>query len=164
MYAVRMQFSAGACCATGEMCGFSSVGPSWFAGDHWTRDKPRTLRDFDSLNHQALERDGYSHSNPYYYGKGETIEEAWQNCLKGLAVRVQGYSYNGHQVRYFWFVNYRGDDGYENDALRKIVQAMPGVVALGEYVNANSSNKVDGYLVPFENTHGEEPEDEEYDD
>lgn len=162
MHAVRMQFSGGACCATGELCGFSHFPEEWFKGDRWSRNGPRTLQSVDPYNHRALAQQGWSKSSTYLYGQGDTVEQAWQNCLKAAQAQVDGYSYKGSQLRYFWFVKYRGDDeGYQNEPLRQIVANAPGVVKLGEYVNANSTNTVDGYMMVFENANGEEPEDDD---
>lgn len=164
MHAVRMSISGGSCCATAELCGFSHWDENWFKGDRWNQNFPRTLAQLDAYNHRDLERQGWSHSNSYLYGQGETVEQAWQNCLKAAQAHVDGYSYKGSQLRYFWFVKYRGDDeGYQNEPLRQIVMNTPGVVKLGTYVNANSTNTVDGYMMVFENATGKEPEEDDDD-
>jgi hypothetical protein len=49
-----------------------------------------------------------------------------------------------------WFVkktNYEGEYGehYEREPLRKLVEAIPGVINLGEYRNPNTGNMIQGY-------------------
>lgn len=165
MHAVRMTVSPGACCATAELCNFSHWDENWFKGDRWSQNKGRTLEQLDAYNHRDLERQGWSRSGHYLYGQGETVEQAWQNCLKAAQAHVDSYSYKGSQLRYFWFVRYRNDDaGYQNEPLRQIVMNTPGVVKLGTHVNANSTNTVDGYMLKFENNNPNAAEPEEDDD
>lgn len=38
------------------------------------------------------------------------------------------------------------DDEYQFDELRQLVRALPGVVHLGEHLNPNSGNMIDGYF------------------
>lgn len=163
MYVARMNLSHGACCATGEMCGFALWGPRDL--EHWGGTERAQLERIAPYCRDHILKYGYGRQGEYHYGKGETAEEAWNNALRATQDHVDSYSYKGHQLRYFWFVQYRGHDEYENNPLREIVQQLPNVVNLGAFRNANSGNMVDGYLVPFENVNGSEPdEEEEYDD
>lgn len=163
MKAVRMTLSYGACCATAELRSFAHYDDNWF-GDHPWREK-RTLATLDPYNHKSLEAQGFSRSGDHFYGTGDTFTQAWQNCLKAVQESVDGYSYKGVQVRYFWFVQYRDGDGtYQHNELRELVMNTEGVVKLGAYVNANSSNTVDGYMMVFNNANGVDPEKEEDED
>lgn len=78
----------------------------------------------------------------------------------------EGWSYEGQQVRYFWFkkaMDYKGNypADYEFAELRAEVQNYPGVVKLGEYKNANTGNMCDGYMIVIDCEQGSE---ENYDD
>ena len=155
MHYVRMETDWSACCMTGEMCHFQE----------WEYDTN------DSLVHtfgqwiidEFKKKDGFGYAD-YYYGKGETLEAAWQAAYNALVQHVQNYSYTGKQVRYFWFVDYtRRGDRWKDAELRTIIQQTPNVVKLGEYANANTGHLLDGYMVVIENENGSDP-DEENDD
>ena len=152
MYVARMTMSHGACCATGEMCGFFLWGPKDLV--RWGTTEKEQLYQVAPYAKDYILKQGYGRQGEYHYGKGETVEEAWNNALRSVQEHVNCYSYKGHQLRYFWFVRYYDQDDYENQVLRAIVQQLPNVQALGAFVNANTGNTVDGYLVPFENTTG----------
>ena len=90
---------------------------------------------------------GFGH-NYDYIGRGETIEAAWQALLNKL-----NETYDPDQMLHIWFVKNEIGDGeddwceyYENEELRTIVKAIPGVVHLGESINPNSNNYIDGYM------------------
>lgn len=69
-----------------------------------------------------------------------TREEAFASLLE--RVRTDNPSY-GIQT---WFVKPKGSDEYHNHELRTLVQAIPGVVNMGTYVNPNTGNTIDGYF------------------
>lgn len=57
----------------------------------------------------------------------------------------------GNHVFHIWFVrpkDYAGNhqDEYEFQELRAYVQTLPGVVHLGEHINPNTGNYIDGYM------------------
>lgn len=160
-YLARMTLSQGACCATGELCGFSLWTPHDF---NYRGGFDSTIKTVCSYAAPDVLKRGYGRSGDSYYGTGNTPEEAWNNCLKMVQERVDEYSYKGYQLRYFWFVHYHDSDDYENDELRQIVKKLPNVTPLGAFVNANTYNTVDGYMVAFENTTGDTRDDEEEDD
>ena len=162
MHVVRMQFSHGACCATGEMCGFSHFDP--VITKQWGNTEKEQLQRIAPYAYEHILKYGYARQGEYHYGKGETVEEAWTNALKATQEHVDTYSYKGFQLRYFWFVKYPSSSTYENDALRQLISTDPRAIALGAFQNANTGNTVDGYLVAFENTIGEDPEQDEDED
>lgn len=157
MIFVRMKDSYGACCATGELCSFSVFDEKW-ALEH-LRQYPGRAPVSALIVHEPHQNElleiGYVQSGDRYYGHGATVEEAWNNCLKGVDNSVQKYAYEGNQLRYFWFVSYADEEDdepvspYANQELRAIVQQLPNVVKLGVHRNANSNNFVDGYMAIF---------------
>ena len=162
MHVVRMNFSHGACCATGEMYGFSHWDSTLFK--QWGNTEGEQLARIAPYSYGTLAERGFACQGEYHFGKGETVEEAWINALKATQEHVDTYSYKGHQLRYFWFVKYQGHRTYEDDALRQLISTDPRAIALGTFQNANTGNTVDGYLVAFENTYGENPEQDEDED
>ena len=162
MYLTRMTFTSGACCATGELCCFISWGPKGM--QYWGKTIEEQLKYIASSDYRNILERGHGKQADHYYGKGETLEEAWKNCLIAVEAEVNNYSYKGYQLRYFWFVKYNGSKTYENNKLRQVVQTMPDVLKLGEFVNANTGNTVDGYMMSFENKNGQNPEDKDEED
>ena len=162
MYLAKMCFSHGACCATGEMCAFTLFRPQDLA-NYGSTDRER-VKYLARYAVDSIMKDDRGRHGEYFYGKGESPEEAWNNALRCVQEHVDCYSYRGMQLRYFWFVKYRSQDEHENQHLRAIVQEIPNVVKLGAYVNANTGNLVDGYMVPFENVNGSELDEEDEDD
>ena len=157
MNIVRMTHIYGACCMTGELCSFTALADDWLERKKHYYPKfteTQLLMNCFGADCSSLLQDGQMQVRDHFYGKGETVEEAWQNALKQVQISVNRYRYAGKQVRYFWFVRHEGSDGYKNEPLRAIVQAIPNVVKLGNYVNANSRNEVDGYMVVFTNESG----------
>lgn len=60
---------------------------------------------------------------------------------------------DGGFVYHVWFVKRCNYDGafteasvYEQNELRLYVQTLPGVIALGEHINPNTGNMIDGYF------------------
>lgn len=151
-YVVRMEKEDGRCCMTAEMASFQEMGYA---------NKEQAIRSSGSCSRSIQENDSGCRIGGYFYGFGESLNDAWKNSLAEIQKSMEHYSYNGYQVRYFWFVKYDGDSEYVADSLRTIIATTPGVVALGEMRNANTYNTLDGYMVPFENTNGT---DGEYDD
>lgn len=151
MFYVRFETYYGRCCMTAEIANFSACGE---ISEH------HLIARFGVTGARRLSEKQFVTTSDTTYAKGETVEEAWKNAIEGIKDGVQDYSYNGIQVRYFWFVDYGGDEGWQNDELRQVVKAMPGVVRLGKYRNANTGNMLIGYMVPFENENGSD----EYDD
>lgn len=154
MIYVRMETSHAACCMTAEMARFINWGDM---------DPEQFSREISRHTAEYLREHNSCHMSDYFYGKGETSEEAWKNALEELRKYVQEYSYNGVQVRYFWFVDYCTGNGYENNELRTIIAASPNVVKLGTHRNANTYNMLDGYMLVIENTNGTDGEDDDDD-
>ena len=146
MYRAYMRQAEGACCLTAEMCNFCLT-PD-------TELTERAAGSFTYGNPLEVMENKWARRWDFVYGWGETPTDAWLKALEAVQAGVNQYSYVGQQCRYFWFVNYLDGYGYQNEELREIVQALPNVVKLGEYENANSANLVDGYMVPFVNANG----------
>lgn len=151
MYYVRFEQCYGRCCMTAEVANFLNYGeiPDDGVSQHLGERVASALKNNNS----------YSTSD-YIYAKGATTEEAWKNAVDKIKELTQEYSYNGTQVRYFWFVDYRRGAGFKEEELRTIIKEMPGAVELGEYINANTANRLIGYMVPFENENGSEEDDD----
>lgn len=109
-----------------------------------------------------------------FRASGKTSEEAAKNLLASIVEKVstgedthEPWEYDGQAVRYFWFKKGRDYKGnypaeYEFEELRKEVQNYPNVVKLGEYINANTGNMVDGYMIVIDckaNSYEEDDED-----
>lgn len=152
MVYVRMETSYARCCMTAEMARFINYGD--LTPEQFSHEVGFTQAEY------LRERNSIKLSD-YFYGKGETSEEAWKNALEELRQYVQEYSYNGVQVRYFWFVKYRDEGEYENNELRTIIKDTPNIVKLGEHRNANTYNMLDGYMLVIENTNGTDGEDDD---
>ena len=151
MFYVRFEQCYARCCMTAEVACFANYGEISDArvATHLGERVASVLKTQDAYN-----------TSDYIYAKGVTTEEAWKNAVSKIEELTQDYSYNGQQVRYFWFVDYRGGEGFQNEELRTIIKDMPGAVQLGEYINANTSNRLIGYMVPFENKNGSEGDDD----
>lgn len=81
-------------------------------------------------------------------GRGKTEEEAWADLFTEITTRFQNHM--SAAVAQIWFVKYRDCDGnfedeYRAEPLRLLVEAMSGVIELGEYHNPNSGNIIKGY-------------------
>jgi hypothetical protein len=79
--------------------------------------------------------------------EGETPQELIRSVLNNQRSRTDVP--NGI-VYHIWFVKRCRttgfNDDYECDELRQYVQTLPGVIHLGEHVNPNSGNMIDGYF------------------
>lgn len=146
MIYVRFEQCYVRCCMTAEVANFANYGeiPDNLVCQHLSERIAGYLKTNDVY-----------HTSDYIYAKGATSEEAWKNAISKINDLTQDYSYNGQQVRYFWFVDYNDGTGWEHEELRTIIKEMPGVVKLGKYTNANTANKLIGYMVPFENKNGD---------
>lgn len=84
----------------------------------------------------------------------ETPEEAWVQALKGLKEHAAGRPIQ------FWFVKYHNDDDdsaaeeagdspgeFRANALRELVMKEETQVYLGTFVNPNTSNIIEGYMI-----------------
>jgi len=103
-----------------------------------------------------------------FRAEGVSHEEAAKKLLASIVEKTrtgddvdEPWGYDGKQVRYFWFKkprNYKGefDVGYEFEELRQEVANYPGVVKLGEYINANTGNMVDGYMIVIDCVKGDD--------
>lgn len=84
---------------------------------------------------------------------GKTVEEAYQNLFDEFyGERQQHFGDTGYNcaVVQMWFrKSVRFDKTYEDEylaePLRKLVEQIPGVIELGEFVNPNSDNIIKGY-------------------
>lgn len=94
---------------------------------------------------------GFSHDDcddgPDIQGVGETEAAAADDFVR----KIQGRDYIYAAACQMWFVKYKKWDGgfqdhYERETLRQRVAQIPGVIDLGEYVNPNSGNMIQGYL------------------
>lgn len=151
-HVVRMEKEDGRCCMTAEMASFAEMEYI---------DKAHAIRNCGSASRSIQESHNGCRIGDYFYGFGEHKLDAWKNALAEIQKSMEHYSYNGYQVRYFWFVKYDGDTDYVADSLRTVIATTPGVVALGEMRNANTYNTLDGYMLSFENTNGTDGEDDD---
>lgn len=82
-----------------------------------------------------------------YEGYVDDEKTAYQNAFVRLLAG------DGDRPIQFWFVRYKDedteefDDEYHHDTFRRMVQDHKGVIHLGTYINPNTGNEIDGYLI-----------------
>lgn len=83
-----------------------------------------------------------------YRGKGATLTEAWADAVRKLLASQPGFSLQ------FWFVrrviNSKRDhaEAFDHEELRSIIKELPGAKCIAEeYVNPNSGNKIEGWII-----------------
>lgn len=74
-------------------------------------------------------------------GTGGTPEEAAQALIKEVS-----NSYEEGYVFQTWFVRRVSNEEYDHNAIREVVQKIPGVLHLGTHINPNTGNTIDGYI------------------
>lgn len=84
--------------------------------------------------------DGVDDENyrPYY---ADYRADTWEGLLRAIDLETD----TGLLIQ-MWFKRDMGADLYDHGGLRDLVQQIPGVVRLGEHVNPNTGNTIDGYL------------------
>lgn len=93
--------------------------------------------------------DGYVEKHPTEYRnyKYNSIEEANKAALEKILETQLNFCIQ------FWFYkpsNYNGDYDdmeYTEDEFRQVVKAHPNCVELAEYVNKNSGNMINGFMI-----------------
>lgn len=96
----------------------------------------------------VLEVGSFTTETEYSDASGDTPAELIVNLFERVRaryVRADGFVYH------IWFVRHRNYNGaytapYEFDELREYISGLPGCIALGEHINPNTNNMIDGYL------------------
>lgn len=116
-FGIFVEESAG-CCGVSQLYGFS--GPSYDAWPGFTIE-----------------------------GSGETEQAAYEDLFKNLLTNDPADDGNG-RVYQIWFqksADFAGkfDEHYLAEPFRLLIETIPNVMNLGEYVNYKSGNKIQGY-------------------
>lgn len=107
----------------------------------------REIGDFemDAVTDEMQARDAEARYPRYRAYIATTETEAYKQAFDKILASTCGF------VVQFWFKNptdYDGDwEGYEHDELRQLVKAHPNCVELAEYVNPNSGNVINGFMI-----------------
>lgn len=102
----------------------------------------------------------YNHAEGWY----PTMEEAHKGALTYILNNA------GPLAVQFWFYkscDYKGsfdDQEYTEKGFREVVRAHPGVIELAEYVNPNSNNMINGYMILNDVTQIAKSDEEDEDD
>lgn len=111
----------------------------------------------------------------HFHAEGKTEEEVGKNMLNLIISTTQEksecydtYDYDGVQIKFFWFKdprNYKGGHGgkYQFDGLRQAVMKHEWAKHIGTYINANTGNKMDGWMlvIPCEKQEREDEDEDE---
>jgi hypothetical protein len=77
----------------------------------------------------------------------DSYHEAWTKAIAKMRERAKEGYHTGTRPIIFNFVKRKGTLWYEANILRKLVKAEPDVKFIGKWVNANTGNTIEAYVL-----------------
>lgn len=78
----------------------------------------------------------------------DTYTEAWKKAIAEMRTEAKnGHHKEGTRPIIFNFVKRKGNFRYDTNVLRKLVKAEPDVKFIGKWVNCNTGNTIESYVL-----------------